>query len=185
MGRLSQQAELDLMQSQINMVGSGVDAFTKAAMLIGTEGLWIGLQLNLFLVSGEVDERNEVIFTQRKALNSLFEKGGLIDILKHNFEIPGLSFLGDTAKIPNPISPIAKFISPIGIPLTNFHWEEHQVPAKPVIGFLPQPENAEMINKRVKVYDAVPVPLRVMLTLMLPGLLRLVLKFLGDILDLG
>lgn len=188
MGRLSKQNEIDLLQSQIDIGSSSIDAVVKAAKLIGTEGLWIGLQIDLFLVSGEVDPSDEVIYTQREALNSLFAKGGLIDILKHSFQIPGLSFLGDSAKIPNPISPLAKFISPIGIPLRKFHYEVIDITVKNPFytgtGIVPVPATLTQ-KKRIKVYDAVPIQYRIMLTLMLPGLMRLVLKFLGDILDLG
>lgn len=132
---------------------------------MGEEGLWITLEIDLFLITGEIKKTDKVMYAQRKAIASLFKDDGFLDLLSKNIEISVP--LVDSFKLPNPLKPFVELLLAYG----------DEIKEKTTV----EGENGQS----VEAYAAMEPMDRAFVALVLPSTVRLFMKFLGTILDLG
>lgn len=163
--RLSQQQQADLDHTRAEEFNINIDSATKiidsasnALRIIGEEGLYAGFTIDIFLVTGRVGKNsNPILYEQRKSLANLFDKDGFLELMARNLDLA-------IFKVPNPLRPLVNFIKAYGLNINSKKYDD---------------------DKGESYYEALGMPQRLTLALMLPGLMRLLLKFLADILELG
>lgn len=138
-----------------------VHTFEKATLTgieiikaIGEEGIWIALGVDILLVTGEVTEDNPVLFLQRQAINRLFSDKGFLKLLTKDIVIP---FTG--VKFPNPIAPMAEIMMAYKVVLHRFRRDD----------------DGKII------FEAADPISRLLLALAIPGIMRLVLKAIPEL----
>lgn len=165
MGNLSKLTWSEIYENYANIAKTSVDTFGKFAKTIGEEGLWITLEIDLFLILGDVKKTDEVMWEQRRFIASLFGPEGFLDLIQKNLEI-GLPVIG-SIKLPNPLKPF------VGLLLAY----STAIKKKSTV----EGENGQS----VEAYAAMEPMDRAFIALVLPSTVRLFMKFLGTILDLG
>ena len=166
-----------------------VNAFEKSGRLIMEEGLWMGMGIDIFLVTGEVhSQHNPILFAQREGLVGLFSA---IDAMSTS-NIPILKDI-------NPIGALNSFIAPLGkIVAMTLPDEGTMKKVKPVneLKFpvewiapvtllfdtpdLKIPLGFKAVTVQNYYYPALPIQYRVVLALLVPGILRTIFKFLSS-----
>lgn len=198
MGRLSKEKEAEIFQLYMDSIKSGAEGIMETAKFVTTEGLWIGLGIDYFLVSGEIHSDSELLFAQREAIVKVFE---MLNKLSTK-DIPIIEDL-------NPFGLLNDFVQPLGaalsvtidepgppeekrVPITT----RLNIPKSPGLWFLgifeeewevdvPLGGVTKVIKQQPYYYPALPLPWRIMLALMLPGILRLIFAFLSSQLTKG
>ena len=102
MGRPTKEEELRRAKEWVAIARDILDS-GEALIKLGTkEGLWVGLQLDLFLVSGEVHSEQPVLFAQREAVVNM------LNVLK-KLTLKDVPMISDI----NPLNVLYKLIEPI------------------------------------------------------------------------
>lgn len=163
-------------------------AMEKGLKIVMEDGVWIGIGIDILLVTGEVhSEPNPILFAQREALVGTFE-------IINKMSLKGIPVIEDI----NPIAILDSFISPLGklvsLSLPEEGTTKRLVPVTiPVdvkymfgaLGFfldpieLKLPAGYKVITIQNYYYPAIPIQYRIILALLIPGVLRTIFNFLS------
>lgn len=193
MGRVSKEKEAEIFHTYAESIQLGAEGVMNTAKFVTTEGLWVGLGIDFFLVTGEIHADSELLFAQREAMVAMFKT--LDKIATTNIPI---------LKDVNPFALINGFVRPLGGALA-ITIDEPEGPIKkrvpitariptdfrPLLGaagfLLDEPLTLDVPVSGTKIvmaqpyyYPALPLPWRITIALMMPGIIRLVFTFLSS-----
>lgn len=194
MGRPTREQELKRAERWVSLFGEIIESADSLIKLGTKEGLWVGLQLDLLLVSGEVHSDDGLLFPQREALI------GMLDMVKKLTlkEVPVISDI-------NPLNVLYKFIEPLHIALRIKVSETGgpvtmEVPDlqldfgdvsesffSPFLALLKakeviegEPIGTKTVTLKDYYYLDIGIPQRILIALIVPGILRLLFNFLSQ-----
>jgi hypothetical protein len=165
LGNLSKETWAKIYDTYANIADTSIDAFGKLATTVGKEGLWLALEIDLLLITGEVKKTETVQWKQREHIASLFKKDGFLDLMQKNIEI-SVPF-GNLPKLPNPLKPFVGLLLAYRDPINKKITVE------------------DKDGQSVEAYAAMEPLDRAFIALVLPSTTRIFMKFLADVLEVG